>query len=146
MLKKVVLISLMLSALSVLSGCAVNHATATVTPGTDIKAMKSFYVVKNPDPKDITGQLITDYLSGKGYTATMGPEQKPPYDADAVITYVDKWFWDITMYMLELTINVRNPTDNFPVATGNSFHTSLTRLSPPEMVNEVMGNIYKEAK
>jgi hypothetical protein len=29
---------------------------------------------------------------------------------------------------------------------GNSMHTSLTRKSPPEMVDEVMGNIFKEAQ
>jgi len=32
------------------------------------------------------------------------------------------------------------------VATGHSMHTSLTRLSPPAMVDEVLGNIIKEGK
>lgn len=146
MFKKVLFISLVLGMLSSLSGCAVNHATAMVTPGTDLKAMKTFYVVKGPDASDKTDQIIKDYLTKKGYSATVGPELTPPYNADGVITYVDKWFWDITMYMIELTINVRNPVNNFPVAVGNSYHTSLTRLSPTEMVNEVMTNIYKEAK
>jgi hypothetical protein len=146
MLKRAVFISFVLAVLSSLSGCAVNRATASITPGTDLKAMKTFYVVQPADDKHETNKLITEYLTKQGYTATTGPELTPPYKADAVVTYIDKWFWDITMYMLELTINVRNPTNNFPMATGNSFHTSLTRLSPPEMVNEVMTNIYKEAK
>jgi hypothetical protein len=54
--------------------------------------------------------------------------------------------WDITMYMLELTITIRDPKTDFPIATGNSFHTSLTRLSPKDMVNEVIENIYKGTK
>ena len=146
MLKRAIFISLILAVLSSLFGCATNHATATVTPGTDLRAMKTFYVVKLPNDKNNTDQLIKDYLIKKGYTATTGPELTPPYQTDGVVTYIDKWFWDITMYMLELTINVRSPSNNFPVAVGNSLHTSLTRLSPPEMVNEVMTNIYKEAK
>ncbi|MES2535012.1 MAG: hypothetical protein V4632_03980 [Pseudomonadota bacterium] len=117
-----------------------------VTPGSDLKEMKSFYVVQGPDEKNNTHQLIKDYLIKSGYTATTGPALTPPYSTDAVVTYIDKWFWDITMYMLELTINIRNPSNNFPMAVGNSFHTSLTRLSPTEMVNEVMTNIYHEAK
>jgi len=54
--------------------------------------------------------------------------------------------WDITMYMLELTITLRNPTNNFPMATGNSYHTSLTRKSPAEMVEEVLTNIFNSQK
>jgi|GEM_PF-5501555 len=49
------------------------------------------------------------------------------------------------MYMLELTINVRQ-SNKFHVVTGSSFHTSLTRRSPLEMVEEVMAHIYIEAK
>ncbi len=146
MFRRVIFFSLILAVLSSLSGCAVNRATAMVTPGSDLKEMKSFYVVQGPDEKNNTHQLIKDYLIKSGYTATTGPALTPPYSTDAVVTYIDKWFWDITMYMLELTINIRNPSNNFPMAVGNSFHTSLTRLSPTEMVNEVMTNIYHEAK
>ena len=78
--------------------------------------------------------------NGKSFPATTGPELKPPYPQDAVVTYIDKWMWDITMYMIELTVTVRD-SKNFPMATGNSLHTSLTRNSPPEMVDEVVGNI-----
>jgi hypothetical protein len=50
------------------------------------------------------------------------------------------------MYMLDLTIVVRDPKTDFPFATGNSRHTSLTRKSPQEMVDEVTGNIFKGEK
>lgn len=50
--------------------------------------------------------------------------------------------WDITMYMLELTITLRDPVNNTPLAVGNSLHSSLTRKSPEEMVDEVLTNIF----
>jgi hypothetical protein len=50
------------------------------------------------------------------------------------------------MYMLELTVVMRDPATDFPLATGNSLHTSLTRKSPKEMVEEVTTNIYKGVK
>ena len=101
--------------------------------------------MKSPEDKREVDKLIEDQLVKMGFTATSGPEM-PPYKADAVVTYKDKWFWDITMYMLELTITLRNPTNNFPMAVGNSFHTSLTRKSQEEMVEEVLTNIFNSPK
>jgi hypothetical protein len=48
--------------------------------------------------------------------------------------------------MLELTITLRDPKTNFPMAVGNSFHTSLTRKSSEEMVDEVLSNISNAPK
>ena len=130
------------ASLLLVSGCAVNRATASLTSGADLSGAKSYYVVRQPKDSHGIDQIITTRIVKQGYTATVGEERSPPYPADAVVTYVDKWQWDITMYLLELTITVRNPTNNFPLATGNSFHTSLTRKSPEEMVDEVMTNIF----
>lgn len=145
MFKKLTSILLILGALLVTSGCAINRATALQTPGTDMSKVKVFYVVKSSEDKRDVDKLIKDQLVKMGFTATSGPEM-PPYKADAVVTYKDKWFWDITMYMLELTITLKNPTNNFPMAVGNSYHTSLTRKSPEEMVEEVLTNIFNSPK
>lgn len=99
--------------------------------------------VKRIPADDGTHVLIAEKLKSKGVAVTSGIES-PPDNVDAVVTYIDKWMWDITMYMLELTITIRDPKSDYPLATGNSYHTSLTRLSPKEMVDEVVDNIYKE--
>lgn len=127
------------------TGCAVNRATGSVDPSTNLSAIKTMYVKKIPEDNGGTNVLIADKLRSKGVTVTTGTEA-PPSNVDAVVTYIDKWMWDITMYMLELTITLRDPKTDFPMATGNSYHTSLTRLSPKEMVNEVVDNIYKGSK
>lgn len=124
------------------SGCAVNRATANVDPGTRIADLKVMHVKKYPDDNAKVDELIAEKLRTKGVSVTTGAEV--PKGIDAVVTYVDKWMWDITMYMLELTVVLRNPETDFPLASGNSYHTSLTRLAPKEMVNEVIDNIYKE--
>jgi hypothetical protein len=125
-----------------ISGC-VNRATATLAPGTDLSKIRSFYVVHQPRDKDNLHQMISDKLSLKGYKSSFGPELPPEsYKADAIVTYIDKWMWDITLYLLELTVTVREPSGQ-ALAVGNSYHTSLTRLSPIEMVDEVIENILK---
>jgi hypothetical protein len=141
--RRVALLALALGALFLTSGCAVNRATASLSPGADLSTVKSFYVVHLPADGRGIDKLIRDNLVKRGFTATSGPELPQPPKVDAVVTYIDRWVWDITMYMLELTITLRNPASNFPLAVGNSFHTSLSRLSPEEMVDEVLTNIFK---
>lgn len=141
-MKKMSFIIALLAAATVLSGCAVNRATATVDPSADFSALKTMHVVKIPEENAGIDNLIADDLRRRGYTVTTGTDK--PTNVDAIVTYVDRWMWDITMYLLELTVMIRDPQTDFPVATGNSLHTSLTRKSPPEMVDEVMTNIFKE--
>ena len=102
------------------------------------------HVVKGDrDGRDVN-VLIANNLSARGFVVTTGADK--PAGKDALVTYADKWMWDITMYMLELTIVIRDPKNDYPLATGNSFHTSMTRLSPTEMVREVLDNIFKGGK
>ena len=125
-----------------LAGCAINRATGTFDPGQDIVNSDVFYVERfNPDNRELH-KLIADNLSTRGYKATFGEEGSAPDDATIVVTYVDKWMWDITMYLIELTITFRGPASGAAIGSGNSYHTSLTRLSPDEMVDEVLNNVF----
>jgi hypothetical protein len=144
-LKRLLSLAFACATLAASTGCAVNRATATLMPEADLSKVKSVYVVKTPQDERGIDELIKKNLAKRGYQVEGGPEQAPPYKSDAVVTYIDKWMWDITMYMIELTVTVRDPA-NFPLATGNSLHTSLTRKSPEEMVDEVLTNIQNAKK
>ena len=126
-----------------LSGCAINRATGTFDPGKDLATTDVFYVERfGPDNRDLH-RMIADNLSTRGYTVTYGPAGEAPDTATVLVTYVDKWMWDITMYMIELTITFRDPVSGAAIGSGNSYHTSLTRLSPEEMIDEVLSNIFE---
>lgn len=142
--RRIMSMFLLLGALA-LTGCA-NTSKATLTPGSDLSTIKTVYVVKQAKDKRDIDVLIKNSLEKRGYKVVLGPELSTPYAADAAVTYIDKWMWDITMYMIELTINIRDPKTGFPLASGNSMHTSMTRKSPPEMVEEVIENISKAPK
>ena len=137
MKNKLGLIIVLLSMFSLLQGCAINRATATVDQATDLSTLKVFYVKKYSEDTRDTNVLIENKLEGMGFEVS-----ESEADVDAIVTYVDKWWWDITMYMIELTIALRDPKTDFPLATGNSYHTSLTRESPEAMVGEVLTNIF----
>ena len=124
------------------SGCAINKSTATLNPNADLASIKSIHVTRLAQDNWGLNLLISNKLKKMGYVVSTGIDT--PSGVDAVVTYKDKWAWDITTYMLELTITIRNPKTNFPLASGNSHHTSLTRKSPEEMVDEVIDNIFKQ--
>ncbi len=126
------------------TGCA-NRATATVSPSSDLSALKTMYVKHYPSDNSGVDMEIADRLRSRGVAVTTGSAQ-PAGKFDAIVNYRDQWRWDITMYMLELTIDIRDPKTLALLATGNSHHTSLTRLSQTEMVNEVINNIYNSDK
>ncbi len=143
---KLIPATLLLFALGFASGC-INRATATLDPGANLSGIKSYYVVHQPKDTHGLHELIKDRLIKDGYSATAGPElPQAAYKTDSFITYVDRWVWDLTLYLLEFTVTLRDSTNGFPLAVGNSFHTSLTRKSPEEMVDEVMTNIFNAAK
>ncbi|MEJ1172395.1 hypothetical protein [Variovorax sp. CCNWLW235] len=144
-MKRVIRLLLAAVAVSVFaSGCAVNRATATVDPSANLDKLRVVQIRKLEGEDGTIQKLIASNLRKRGYEVS--EDAKPPEKVDAVVTYVDKWMWDITMYLIELTVTVREPKSDFPLATGNSLHSSLTRLSPTEMVDEVVGNIFKESE
>lgn len=133
--------TLSLAFIALLMTACVNRQSVTVAPTTDMQALKTIYVMHQPKDKERIDTLIADNLRMRGVKASNG-DGPVPSNADAVITYVDKWMWDITMYLLQLTVTVRDPKTEFPMATASSYHSSLTRLPPVDMVAETLNNIY----
>jgi hypothetical protein len=129
--------------LTLVSGCANTSLTPDIDPSADLIGLQSFYVAKLESDDRGIEQLIAAELIAMGKDATSGTEPNPPSPADALVTYEDKWFWDITMYMLELNIDLRDPETNYKFATARSYRTSLARKSKEEMVREVPGKLFE---
>ncbi|MFC1764129.1 hypothetical protein ACFL6U_18900 [Planctomycetota bacterium] len=129
---------------SLISGCSINKATAKLTPGENLDKINKIYVVHLTPDKRYVNKLIATKLESMGYEAPTGPKSEIPANVDAIATYRDKWYWDMTNFMMELTITLRDPVDQYPIAEGYSMHTSFTRKSPKEMVDEVVTNIFKQ--
>jgi hypothetical protein len=135
---------LVVAAVGLLSGCATAQLNSDVAKGADLQAVKKVYVEHLPKDERGVEKLIADRLNVMGKQATSGEKGAAPADADAIVTYQDKWMWDITMYMIELNVQVRNPKTEIALATGHSLRTSLVRKSPTEMVAEVLNDIFKQ--
>jgi hypothetical protein len=143
-MKKSCFILVAVTFLALLNGCANQELIADVDPATNLSALNTFYVVRLPTDERGVEQLIAAELNTMGKTATSGVSPTPPASVDAVVTYEDSWMWDITMYMIELTVYLQDPETEYKFATGRSYRTSLVRKTPEEMVKEVLGKIFEK--
>lgn len=129
--------------ISFFSGCSIVELRSKQIPGSDLSSINRFYVVHfEPDKRNLQ-IVIRDELIEMGFQADSGPGSKIPNDIDAIVTYEDRWFWDLSNYMLQLNIEIRNPKTNYPIAIGESIRTSMARKNPDEMAREVLESIFK---
>jgi hypothetical protein len=132
---------LLLAAALLFGGCA--SMSSNTAPGADLSKIKKIYVVHlAPDGRAIN-RVIADQLNLMGYHATTGEANAVPADIDATLTYQDKWMWDITMYMIELNVQLREPKTEIALATAKSYRPSLQRKTPAGMAEEVPSQLFK---
>ena len=129
--------------ISFFSGCSIVDLRSSQIPGSDLSKINRFYVVHFAPDKRNLQNVIRDELKEMGFQADSGSESEIPNDIDAIVTYEDRWFWDISNYMIQLNIEIRNPKTNYPIAIGESIRTSMARKSPNEMAREVLESIFK---
>ena len=127
-----------------LSFAACATLQATKAPSADLSKIKTIYVQKlEGDGYDVY-QVITARLNATGFKATTGASADPPEPVDAIVTYVDRWMWDITMYMIRLNIQVRDGKSRAILASAESYRPSLERRSTEEMVAETLDAIFRQ--
>lgn len=124
-----------------LAACATE--TTSRAPDVHLERLKTFYVARLPADDRGIQKLICARLQQLGYRSTWGDARTPPSPVDAVVTYQDRWMWDITMYMIRLDVQVRDGRTGAILAYGEVMRPSLQRKSPQGMVEETLGEIFK---
>lgn len=144
-MKRRKMLVLLVPVMLLLAACA-ESLNAKKMPGADLAPLKTVYVQKLAADGRGIDLLIANQLTRMGFIATNGASDVPSSPADAIVTYQDKWMWDISMYMLQLSVQIRDGQTRMVLATGQAMHTSLVRRSPEEMVEEVLTAIFKGEK
>lgn len=124
--------------ITLLSGCSKFVLKSDVDPSVDISKFNTFYVQKFASDERGLEKIIATKLKSLGYKATSGAAPQPSIGVDSIVTYNDRWFWDITMYMLEINLQFHDPENNYIFASGNSYRTSLVRKPPEYMIEQVL--------
>jgi len=125
----------------VLTACATSNSAHA--PDVDLHKLKTFYVARLPADERGVEKLIATRLTAMGYQSTSGDAPKPAAPVDAIVTYQDRWMWDITMYMIKLDIQIHDGATGAVLANGEVMRPSLQRKSPEGMVEETLGVVFK---
>lgn len=125
-----------------LSGCAIVDLRSSKLPDTDISGRRFFYVVANAEDPGKVHEKVRDAFIEMGFESTSGPKSQIPENVDALVSYDDRWFWDMTNYMIELNLIIREPKTGYPLAEGESIRTSLARKNPKDMAKEILESIF----
>jgi hypothetical protein len=139
-LNRLTQIGMLLPAL-LLTACATSNSARA--PDADMHKLKTFYVTRLPADERGIEKLISTRLNVMGYQCTSGDAQTPASPVDAIVTYQDRWMWDITMYMIKLDIQVHDGATGAVLANGEVTRPSLQRKSPEGMVEETLGVVFK---
>src|SRR5450432_2561172 len=92
-------------------GCGVFLVSCTsVSPQIErvrsLKGVQHFFVVTNLNDNHAIDRHIAAVLQSRGLDASNGPLTMMPDDAQAVVTYQDRWSWDFGDHLVFLSINV----------------------------------------
>jgi hypothetical protein len=131
----------MLLPVLLLTACASSNSAHA--PDADLHKLKTFYVARLPADERGIEKLIASRLTVMGYQCTAGDAQTPAAPVDAIVTYEDRWMWDLTMYMIKLDIQVHDAATGAILANGEVTRPSLQRKSPEGMVEETLGVVFK---
>jgi hypothetical protein len=109
--------------------CSYASLTGFQLPEED-QAGKRFYVIHQPNDNRRIDHILAQALLTRGFDVASDLSESPDY----VVTYIDKWAWDMRTYLVDFRLDIRDAETNLLVGTGRSFQTSL----------DAMGHTYGE--
>ena len=145
-MSRILKIATSIAIVSSLSSCVVHENARPVSPSfseSGVTKLRSFYVRKHADDDYNLAEEIAAELQRMGYRATSGSTPSAPGRVDAVVSYMDRWVWDMTMYMISLDVQLREPGSDMILATSKTVRSSLIRKSQQEMVRETLTKLLK---
>lgn len=129
-----------------LTGCAISDSNAKLVPSSELNKKETFYVVLSKTDKRDIANTIAEVLTTKGYLATSGNLNNIPSNVDVIVTYEDRWMWDITNYLIKLNMQFRNADNMYPYLAGETIRTSLIRKDVKGMVEETINTMLNKSR
>ena len=129
------------SALFVLTSCSSVSARRAI----DLTHYKHVYVEHRlADNHRIDEQIVAE-LKQLGCDASSGVLTMKPDNADAIISYEDRWTWDFKDYLIEFNLYMRDARTDKPVGHGYFHQAALITKSPSQVIHQVLTRLLKPA-
>ncbi len=135
----------LVSAAFLAASCAETKKATVINPAV-IKSARSAYVVKPADSSRDVEVFLKGALSSRGVSAQTGSLAGKPASADVYVTFVDRWHWDMAMYLRTLDVSVIDNKSGKEVATAMYRNSALHGYPDARKTSEeLIGLIYEKA-
>lgn len=104
----------------------------------------TFFVERHEkDTRDIAAHVAAG-IERRGYRVSSGSRLLAPDAYDFLVTYEDRWYWDMRMYLQQLRITIRDREGGAAIAHGESFQDSVASLgkSYDDIVDRALDQIF----
>jgi hypothetical protein len=130
-----------------LVGCVGNTSGQLALPKEQAQAGTYFVQRHDKDSRDLAA-TIAHAMQARGMKATSGNATEKPKDAAYVVTYVDKWMWDMRMYLYDLRIDLRDARDDSILGYGQSMQSSLKAMgrTHEDVINIALDQLFAKDK
>jgi len=105
-------------------GCSSIVQSAYYKP-VPLASLKSAYIVHATGSTLGCANAAQEALAARGVAVSAGPPQDKPNDVDFFVEVIDRWQWDLAMYLLSLDILFRDNATGELIASGNFHQTGF---------------------
>jgi len=127
------------------TSCSETRSASVSNPAV-IKSARSAYVVKPGDSSRDVELFLKSAFAGKGVSAQAGSMSSKPASADVYVTFVDRWHWDMAMYLRTLDVSVVDNKSGKEVATAMYRNSALHGYPDAKKTSqELVDLIYQKA-
>ena len=130
-----------------LVGCVGNTSGQLALPKEQVQTGGYFVQRHDKDTRDLAS-TIAKSMQARGLNVTAGTAAERPAEAAYVVTYVDKWMWDMRMYLYDLRIELRDARDQSILGYGQSMQSSLKAMGQTheDVINRALDELFPPDK
>lgn len=128
------------------SGCSSVVESRYYSSHVRLDSMKRAYVVHDPGSTYGCANAAEEAFKARGLTVTSGYVQDKPADTDFYVEVVDRWQWDVAMYLASLDIRLVDNATGDLIANGTFRQSTFFHTFPDqrEKTLEVIASIYSK--
>ena len=126
------------------SGCSSVVESKYYSKHIRLDSMKRAYVVHDPGSTYGCANAAEEALRERGLNATSGYIQNKPADTDFYIEVIDRWQWDIAMFLASLEIRFVDNATGEMIAVGTFRQSTFFHTFPDtkQKTFEVIASVY----
>lgn len=121
------------------AGCSSLNTRSVVS----LADFKHIYVEHRLTDDHHIDEMFVRELEQLGHEASCGPRTLLPDNADAILTYADRWEWDFKTYLIELTVELHTARTGKKLADGRFLQQTPKAKPPAEVVHELLASLFK---